>query len=118
MAQPSGQGLFGNGTYYDMQAGYLFIPTSAFTDAGLDAIDDANALPILAALLKKSSSWLQQNQDESVKASSVQSSFSPSTRNGQEVTEYIFTFSFYGDYQAPTFIKHQLLIQMILFSNG
>lgn len=101
MPQPTYADLFGPGATLD-GSNNLTIPYAALQAAGISGNPPA-ALESYAAVTKTASTWLAANTDEAVQASVEQRITAPSVRNGVDRTEFVYSTSFYGNYNAPTF---------------
>lgn len=109
MAQPTLEDIFGTLSAVNQDTGNLEISYSALNQMGLYNFNDQYPLTLLAAIIKRANEWLEANQDQAVKATSTYTSSSPSNRNGVDKTEFAFSFSFYGNYQTPTFDPDDLI---------
>jgi hypothetical protein len=109
MAQPTAQDIFGQNVFYDEGQGNFQISSRDLQNSGLSYISEGSPIPILAAILKTASEWLENNQDEAVKATCSTYSSSPVNRNGIDYTEFNFSFSFFGSYEAPAFDPDELI---------
>lgn len=93
--------IFGFGSYISSGRDQFVIPVSALQSSGLLDLATDSPLPILAAIAKKANDFLKPNTDESINASSENSTFSPSTRNGVDKTQFSITLNFFAPYTAP-----------------
>lgn len=103
MPQPTFENLFGDTSSVDPVTGNLTITRQALIDSGIDNPNTAEPLIILAGVTKTASSWLENNTDTEVQASSRVDINAPFFRNNEERTSFIFNMQFFTAYNAPLF---------------
>jgi len=113
MTQATYQQLFGTGSALKNSGDTLtesgiFIPLSGLLSGAALNATSPTAVQAFSAVVEIASDWLSTNTDESVMATSSQSTFAPTTRNGLTKTQFSHNLSFYGSYTAPTFDPDQI----------